>query len=64
MISRSSELTANKIEATCKNIEEKSNILTFSLEAYITKKTLEVTMKIEAIGVIIYPSRINEKGIG
>jgi len=45
-------LTANILEATSKNIEEQSNILISSLAAYIMKKTLAVTMKIEAIGVI------------
>lgn len=53
MISPIIELMVNKIEATSKNIEEKSNILISSLNAYITKKMLEVRIKIEAIGIII-----------
>lgn len=57
--SRSSELMANTLEATSKDIEEKSNIFSSTLAAYITKKMLDITMKIEAIGVIINGSRFN-----
>jgi hypothetical protein len=48
MISWYSELAANTHEAPSKHIDEKSNILTSTLIVYIKKKTLEVTMKIEA----------------
>lgn len=54
---------ANTLEATSKDIEEKSNIFSASLEAYITKNTLATTMKIEAIRSIIDKSKYNEKGM-
>lgn len=62
MISWYSELAANTHEASSKHIAEKSNILTSTLIVYIKKKTLEVTIKIEAKEGKKYETRIISYG--
>jgi len=57
-------MTADTLEATNKNIEEKSNIFMRSLDEYITKKILDDTLKIVAISIVILAKLNNSGGTG